>query len=353
MVDNDAMIDEDDEQLDIPDNTKNIQSIQLGQIDINCWYYSPYIDNQDGSNEKYRTIEKLYICEFCLRYFRHNKNYRQHTNECNRHQPPGRKIYEDLNGLFVYEVDGNTSQLYCQCLCLLAKLFLERKTIYFDVNPFLFYVLVESDERMKNVQHIIGYFSKEKLSDEFYNLACLMVLPHRQRQGFGRFLIALSYELTKLEKKTGSPEKPLSALGQMTYKSYWYSTILTKLDEYRHSQIHATVTQLSMDTGICIEDVIQTLIELRLAHTSSSTGETNCKQQESRDHRHHHRRRRKSNSDSDQCDDNNNTLNSTSVLIIDEDLLHTAITRLSNENVSSNNDQHVFDRNYLRFINRR
>ncbi|CAF4742693.1 unnamed protein product, partial [Rotaria magnacalcarata] len=86
---------------------------------------------------------------------------------------------------------------------------------------------------------------------------------------------------------------------------------------------------------------------------SSSTGETNCKQQESRDHRHHHRRRRKSNSDSDQCDDNNNTLNSTSVLIIDEDLLHTAITRLSNENVSSNNDQHVFDRNYLRFINRR
>ncbi|CAF4789306.1 unnamed protein product, partial [Rotaria magnacalcarata] len=62
-----------------------------------------------------------------------------------------------------------------------------------------------------------------------------------------------------------------------------------------------------MDTGICIEDVIQTLIELRLAHTSSSTGETNCKQQESRDHRHHHRRRRKSNSDSDQCDDNNNT----------------------------------------------
>ncbi len=45
---------------------------------------------------------------------------------------------------------------------------------------------------MKNVQHIIGYFSKEKSSDELYNLACLMVLPHRQRQGFGRFLISLS-----------------------------------------------------------------------------------------------------------------------------------------------------------------
>jgi hypothetical protein len=47
-----------------------------------------------------------------------------------------------------------------------------------------------------------------------------------------------------LEKKTGSPEKPLSALGQMTYKSYWRSAILIKLDEYRRSQIHATITQL-------------------------------------------------------------------------------------------------------------
>ncbi|CAF1400742.1 unnamed protein product [Rotaria sordida] len=355
MVDDDSMNDDDDDgddQFDIPDNTKHITSIQLGQIDIDCWYHSPYIDTDDGSNEKNRTIDKLYICEYCLRYFLHNKNYRQHMNECNRRQPPGRKIYEDLNGLSVYEVDGNTSELYCQCLCLLAKLFLERKTIYFDVSPFLFYVLVESDKRMKNVQHIIGYFSKEKLSDEFYNLACLMVLPHRQRQGFGRFLISLSYELTKLEKKTGSPEKPLSALGQMTYKSYWHSTILTKLDEYRRSQTHATVTQLSMDTGICIEDVIQTLIDLQLAHTGTTIIETHYKQQEARDQRHH-RRRQKSNGDYDQNDNNNNTLHSNSVLTIDEDLLHSTIARLSNENLSSKNDQHIFDRNYLRLINRR
>jgi histone acetyltransferase HTATIP len=54
----------------------------------------------------------------------------------------------------------------------------------------------------------------------------------------------LGYELTKLEKKTGSPEKPLSALGQMTYKSYWHSTILSKLEEYRRLQIHPTVRQL-------------------------------------------------------------------------------------------------------------
>lgn len=32
-------------------------------------------------------------------------------------------------------------QIYCQNLCLLAKLFLDHKTLYYDVEPFLFYVL--------------------------------------------------------------------------------------------------------------------------------------------------------------------------------------------------------------------
>ncbi|CAF1234523.1 unnamed protein product [Adineta steineri] len=344
MADDDSM--SDDEQLDIPDNTKHITSIRLGQVDIDCWFHSPYIDAEDGSSEKDRTIEKLYICEHCLRYFLNNRKYRQHMNECNRRCPPGRKIYEHPDGLSVYEVDGSSSQLYCQCLCLLAKLFLERKTIYFDVSPFLFYVLVESDKRTKNMQHIIGYFSKEKFSDEFYNLACLMVLPHRQRQGFGRFLIALSYELTKLEKKTGSPEKPLSALGQMTYKSYWHSTILSKLEEYRRLQINITIAQLSMDTGICLEDVIQTLIDLGLAHSGKSTNEITLKPHEIRNQR----RRQQNQLDNN---NNNNNLESTSFLIINEDVLRTAITRLSTDNTLLKNNQNIFDPSSLRLINRR
>ena len=59
------------------------------------------------------------------------------------------------------------------------------------------------------------------------------------------------YELTKLEKKTGSPEKPLSTLGQMTYKSYWHSTILFKLEEYRRLQINVTVSQLRLNFLLC------------------------------------------------------------------------------------------------------
>ena len=48
-------------------------------------------------------------------------------------------------------------QIYCQNLCLLAKLFLDHKTLYFDVEPFIFYILTEVN---RHGAHIVGYFSK-------------------------------------------------------------------------------------------------------------------------------------------------------------------------------------------------
>lgn len=40
--------------------------------------------------------------------------------------PPGTQIYHDPP-LAVFEVDGKANKIYCQNLCLLAKLFLDHK----------------------------------------------------------------------------------------------------------------------------------------------------------------------------------------------------------------------------------
>ena len=50
-----------------------------------------------------------------------------------------------------------------QNLCYLAKLFLDHKTLYYDVDLFLFYIICEYDAFGF---HIVGYFSKEKYSDQ-------------------------------------------------------------------------------------------------------------------------------------------------------------------------------------------
>ena len=57
----------------------------------------------------------------------------------------------------VWEVDGKRYKQYCQNLCLLAKFFLDHKTLYYDVEPFLFYVMTIGDAEGC---HTVGYFSK-------------------------------------------------------------------------------------------------------------------------------------------------------------------------------------------------
>ena len=64
----------------------------------------------------------------------------------------GDEIYRNGN-VSMFEVDGKKEQLYCQNLAYLAKLFLDHKSLYSDVEIFLFYVLCEVDERGA---HIVG-----------------------------------------------------------------------------------------------------------------------------------------------------------------------------------------------------
>ncbi|XP_013918247.1 PREDICTED: histone acetyltransferase KAT6B [Thamnophis sirtalis] len=44
-----------------------------------------------------------------------------------------------------------------------------------------------------NFNYLVGYFSKEKLCQQKYNVSCIMIMPQYQRQGFGRFLIDFKF----------------------------------------------------------------------------------------------------------------------------------------------------------------
>merc|ERR1712130_131711 len=146
-------------------NIRTPQMIQFGKFDITTWYSSPY-------PEEYARLPKLYLCEFCLKYMKSPAILRRHLAKCIWRHPPGDEIYRK-GKISVFEVDGKKNKMYCQNLCLLAKLFLDHKTLYYDVEPFLFYVLTQNDSEGC---HLVGYFSKEKHCLQKYNVSCIMTM---------------------------------------------------------------------------------------------------------------------------------------------------------------------------------
>jgi histone acetyltransferase MYST1 len=232
---------------------KNIPYIVLGKYEIETWYFSPYPEEYSGD-------DKMHICEYCLKYMKKHKTLVNHSYKCLNKRPPGLQIYKE-DDLSMFEIDGKEHKIYCQNLCLLSKLFLDHKTLYYDVDPFLFYILCEVD--VHGAHHIVGYFSKEKHSQEGYNLACILTFPPYQRKGYGKFLMSVSYELTKREGATGSPEKPLSDLGKISYRSYWAFVILSIFFQ-RDTLQNISITEISKITGIKSEDITSTLHSLNM-----------------------------------------------------------------------------------------
>ncbi|GAB0095991.1 hypothetical protein DMENIID0001_114370 [Sergentomyia squamirostris] len=129
--------------------SKGTKYISMGKFKMDVWYQSKY--PEDAAR-----LPKLYLCEFCLRYQKSEVGMKRHAAKCVWRHPPGDEIYRK-GKLGVWQVDGRKNKIYAQNLCLLAKFFLDYKTLYYDVEPFLFYVMTLADSEGC---HTVGYFSK-------------------------------------------------------------------------------------------------------------------------------------------------------------------------------------------------
>lgn len=231
-------------------HVRNLSKIIMGKHEVEPWYFSPYpIELTDG--------DVVYIDDFTLQYFGSKKQYERYRKKCTLRHPPGNEIYRDDYVSF-FEIDGRKQRTWCRNLCLLSKLFLDHKTLYYDVDPFLFYCMTRRDELG---HHLVGYFSKEKESADGYNVACILTLPQYQRMGYGRLLIEFSYELSKKEGKVGSPEKPLSDLGLLSYRAYWSDVLITLLVEHGKE---VTIDDISSMTSMTTTDILHTLKTLNI-----------------------------------------------------------------------------------------
>ncbi|PHH71554.1 hypothetical protein CDD82_6444 [Ophiocordyceps australis] len=237
------------------DKASQIECIEFGGWEIDTWYAAPY-------PAEYSRNRVLYICEFCLKYMNSDYVAWRHKLKCAAKHPPGDEIYRH-GSVSIFEVDGRKHPVYCQNLCLLAKLFLGSKTLYYDVEPFLFYILCEYDERG---YHFVGYFSKEKRASSQNNVSCILTLPIHQRKGYGNLLIDFSYLLTRVEHKTGSPEKPLSDMGLVSYRNYWRLELcryFVNVVDSGAAKQGLSVKRISDDTGMTPDDVVSALEGLR------------------------------------------------------------------------------------------
>ncbi|KAL4942265.1 hypothetical protein BDV06DRAFT_192636 [Aspergillus oleicola] len=264
--------------------TRNVQHVVLGNLRFQTWYQSIYPEELVSKD-----TDTLYVCRWCFRYACDIDTHERHASLCpHRPNPLGTKVY-DHGGYSVWEVDGAENKLFGQNLSLFAKLFLDHKSVFFDVASFLYYILVFTDENdADGSYHILGFFSKEKLSWDANNLACILVFPPYQHKQLGKLLMGVSYKISGWERDSsliGGPEKPLSDMGGRSYSRFWEERIARHLilhgssansnsttenktqsqkpaparGRKKHPHDFMTVQEIGLSTGMLTEDVITAL----------------------------------------------------------------------------------------------
>ncbi|RCN27890.1 MOZ/SAS family protein, partial [Ancylostoma caninum] len=149
--------------------------------------------------ENIKSVPLFFVCPFCLKPFSEQNSFFVHQDHCLRITPPGREIYRDsTSSLSFFEVDGAEERTYCRNLCLLAMQFLAWKTRH-------------------------------------------------------------SYQLSRMERKVGGPERPLSDRGLLTYRKYWRSSILCYLRSQKDAH-SISLKNMSLATRIHPTDIVNQLL---------------------------------------------------------------------------------------------
>ncbi|MCJ1253981.1 hypothetical protein MMC24_001795 [Lignoscripta atroalba] len=210
---------------------RNVLNVVLGDILFKTWYPSFYPEELVG-----REIERLYVCQWCFKYTKEGPPFGAHV-------------------------------LFTQNLSLFAKLFLDNKSVFFDVASFNYYLLVQQHPpprpHQQHHRQIIGFFSKEKMSWDNNNLACILVFPPWQRRGLGKILMGVSYELSKREGRIGGPEKPLSELGRRGYLRFWEARVARAILGMK-AKSSMTVAEVAQGCWMLVDDVVVVLKEMEV-----------------------------------------------------------------------------------------
>ncbi|KAI4125400.1 MAG: hypothetical protein LQ338_004262 [Usnochroma carphineum] len=234
----------------------NVQQVVLGDIIFKTWYPSYYPEELVG-----RDIDRLYVCQWCFKYCRDVVPFLAHRKLCRAREDhlPGQVIYSK-GDFSINEVDGEDHQN----LSLFAKLFLDNKSVFFDVASFNYYLLAHNapdGPHSEQQPQIVGFFSKEKMSWDNNNLACILIFPPWQRKGFGKILMGISYELSRLEGRFGGPEKPLSELGRIGYLKFWQARVANAILKTRNKTT-LSIEEIAETCWMLAEDIISTLKEM-------------------------------------------------------------------------------------------
>lgn len=291
---------------------RGVKRVVLGNILFKTWYHSIYPEELVSKD-----TDILYVCPWCFRYSTDAISYTSHIRACELQTiPPGNKLYENA-GYAVWEVDGDEHRLFAQNLSLFAKLFLDHKSVFFDVTGFVYYILTYTDPKAPNNYHVLGYFSKEKLSWDANNLACILIFPPYQHKQLGKLLMGVSYKLSAWEWEggfIGGPERPLSEMGRRSYIRFWQERIARYFllgppggdpDEFiqqkqtsskaagrNRVKERMTVREIGLATGMLAEDVLTAVKSMDVVQRSPPMG----------------KRRKRSSASSGPGDDNLNEL---------------------------------------------